>query len=324
MEFSEQEEHALSASDESESVGPDSAEVESELTPTDFDSNSEDEAALESEVSPAESELPEADLDSVSEDAEEVDLEAPSEDDLEDTEPEEAAMETDSSEEQLDEVEDLAEITPPDAEVESTDEQIEEPMVDETVADDETAEDQEQVEPEVLDESDTLEEEKSDSELETAVEEAFSQCLDMRIREGEALTVDLDERLRLFTEVLDSIDQNIPLILADRERALRERLEKLLDTIDLDPARLAQEVAILVDKSDVTEEMVRLRSHIAQLGDLLESPEPVGRKLDFLIQEFLREVNSIASKISNADTAHLTVDMKNDLEKIREQVQNLE
>ena len=160
--------------------------------------------------------------------------------------------------------------------------------------------------------------------LETAVEEAFSQCLDMRIREGEALTVDLDERLRLFTEVLDSIDQNIPLILADRERALRERLEKLLDTIDLDPARLAQEVAILVDKSDVTEEMVRLRSHIAQLGDLLESSEPVGRKLDFLIQEFLREVNTIGSKINDAENAHKTVALKSELEKMREQVQNIE
>ena len=160
--------------------------------------------------------------------------------------------------------------------------------------------------------------------LETAVEEAFSHCLDMRIREGEALTVDLDERLRLFTEVLDSIDQNIPLILADRERALRERLEKLLDTIDLDPARLAQEVAILVDKSDVTEEMVRLRSHIAQLGDLLESSEPVGRKLDFLIQEFLREVNTIGSKINDAENAHKTVALKSELEKMREQVQNIE
>ncbi len=160
--------------------------------------------------------------------------------------------------------------------------------------------------------------------LETAVEEAFSQCLDMRIREGEALTVDLDERLRLFTEVLDSIDQNIPLILADRERTLRERLEKLLDTIDLDPARLAQEVAILVDKSDVTEEMVRLRSHIAQLGDLLESSEPVGRKLDFLIQEFLREVNTIGSKINDAENAHKTVSLKSELEKMREQVQNIE
>ena len=160
--------------------------------------------------------------------------------------------------------------------------------------------------------------------LETAIEDAFGQCQDMRIREGEALAVDLGERLKVFTEVLDSIEESIPRIIADRESVLRERLEKLLGTIDLDPSRLAQEVAILVDKSDVTEEMVRLRSHIVQLRDLLESSAPVGRKLDFLIQEFLREVNTIASKINDAGNAHKTVSLKSELEKMREQVQNIE
>jgi uncharacterized protein (TIGR00255 family) len=160
--------------------------------------------------------------------------------------------------------------------------------------------------------------------LETAIDDAFGQCHDMRAREGEALAADLGERLKVFTEVLDSIEQSIPAIMADRESVLRERLEKLLDTIDLDPARLAQEVAILVDKSDVTEEMVRLRSHIDQLGDLLDSSAPVGRKLDFLIQEFLREVNTIGSKINDAENAHKTVSLKSELEKMREQVQNIE
>ena len=160
--------------------------------------------------------------------------------------------------------------------------------------------------------------------LEAAVDEAFSHCLEMRTREGAALSADLAERLKVFTEVLDSIEHNIPAIVAEREQALRERLEKLLGTIDLDPARLAQEVAVIVDKSDVTEEMVRLRSHIAQLDDLLANPAPVGRKLDFLIQEFLREVNTIASKINDADNAHKTVALKSELEKMREQVQNIE
>jgi len=160
--------------------------------------------------------------------------------------------------------------------------------------------------------------------LETAIDDAFGQCHDMRAREGEALAGDLGERLKVFTEVLDSIEQSVPAIMADRESVLRERLEKLLDTIDLDPARLAQEVAILVDKSDVTEEMVRLRSHIDQLGDLLDSSAPVGRKLDFLIQEFLREVNTIGSKINDAENAHKTVSLKSELEKMREQVQNIE
>ena len=160
--------------------------------------------------------------------------------------------------------------------------------------------------------------------LESALDEGFGQCLEMRVREGEALAADLAERLKIFTEVLDSIEQNIPSIIAERENGLRERLEKLLGTIDLDPARLAQEVAVLVDKSDVTEELVRLRSHIGQLRELLESSAPVGRKLDFLIQEFLREVNTIASKINDADNAHKTVALKSELEKMREQVQNIE
>lgn len=160
--------------------------------------------------------------------------------------------------------------------------------------------------------------------LAKTIEAALGQCRDMRVREGEALTKDLNERLQLFTEVLDTIEQRIPEIVAERENSLKERLDKLLVAIDLDPARLAQEVAVLTDKSDVTEEMVRLRSHIAQFDDLLGSSEPVGRKLDFLIQEFLREVNTIASKINDADNAHRTVALKSELEKMREQVQNIE
>ena len=160
--------------------------------------------------------------------------------------------------------------------------------------------------------------------LESALNEGFTQCLEMRVREGAALTADIEARLQVFIELLDSIEENIPRIIADRENGLKERLEKLLGTIDLDPVRLAQEVAVMVDKSDVTEEMVRLRSHIDQLSDLLESTEPVGRKLDFLIQEFLREVNTIASKINDAENAHKTVALKSELEKMREQVQNIE
>lgn len=160
--------------------------------------------------------------------------------------------------------------------------------------------------------------------LESALDEGFGQCLEMRVREGEALAADLAERLKVFTEVLDAIEENLPGIIAERENGVRERLEKLLGTIDLDPARLAQEVAVMVDKSDVTEELVRLRSHIGQWRGLLDSSVPVGRKLDFLIQEFLREVNTIASKINDADNAHKTVALKSELEKMREQVQNIE
>ena len=160
--------------------------------------------------------------------------------------------------------------------------------------------------------------------LSTTIEAALEQCREMRVREGEALTAELSERLELFTGVLDDIEQRLPTIVAEREQALKERLDKLLAAVDLDPIRLAQEVAILADKSDITEEMVRLRSHIAQFTDLLGSSEPVGRKLDFLIQEFLREVNTIGSKINDAENAHRAVALKSELEKMREQVQNIE
>ena len=105
---------------------------------------------------------------------------------------------------------------------------------------------------------------------------------------------------------------------------MKKRLDKLLGGIELDPMRLSQEVALMADKSDVTEEIVRLKSHIQQFGDFLDLDEAVGRRLDFLLQEFLREVNTLASKINDASIAHQTVSLKNEIEKMREQVQNLE
>ena len=105
---------------------------------------------------------------------------------------------------------------------------------------------------------------------------------------------------------------------------LQERLEKLLGNIQIDPMRLAQEVVILADKTDVTEELVRLRSHTQQFRNFLLEDGAVGRKLDFLVQEFLREVNTLGSKISDARIAHLTVELKSELEKMREQIQNIE
>jgi uncharacterized protein (TIGR00255 family) len=157
-----------------------------------------------------------------------------------------------------------------------------------------------------------------------AIVAALEECQKMRRSEGETLQKDLVERLFSFQQKIDAIAQSLPRVMEKRESALKERLDILLSGVDIDPMRIAQEVAILVDKSDVSEEIVRLRSHVEQFQGFLDLDEPVGRRLDFLVQEFLREVNTIASKISNAETAHLTVGMKNDLEKIREQVQNLE
>lgn len=160
--------------------------------------------------------------------------------------------------------------------------------------------------------------------IDDVLTEALENCESMRLQEGESLLVDLRKRVEYFVANIEKIESIVPKLVEKREQALRQRLEKLLTNVDLDPLRLTQEIAIMADKTDVSEELVRLRSHIGQLESFLGDEGIVGRKLDFLIQEFLREVNTLASKINDAETAHLTVDLKSELEKIREQVQNIE
>ncbi len=161
-------------------------------------------------------------------------------------------------------------------------------------------------------------------QLEAVVGEALGRCDEMRLQEGQILREDLQTRLGQFAATVRTIETAIPELLQQRQRTLAERLEKLLGQVQLDPARLAQEVAIMADKTDVTEEIVRLRCHIKQFLAFIEEPAAVGRKLDFLVQEFLREVNTLASKINDAGIAHLTVELKAELEKMREQIQNIE
>jgi len=160
--------------------------------------------------------------------------------------------------------------------------------------------------------------------LEQALDQALVDCEAMRQQEGAALVRDLSARLQVFTQTIEKIEAGIPELLKQREQVLGERLQKLLGNVQLDEQRLCQEVAILADKTDVTEEIVRLQSHIGQFHSFLAEKEAVGRKLDFLLQEFLREVNTIASKINDAAIACLTVELKSELEKMREQIQNIE
>lgn len=162
------------------------------------------------------------------------------------------------------------------------------------------------------------------SALDRALDGAVQECRSMRMAEGESLKQDIVQRLGGFEEKVEQIKAVVPELIDLRQAALKERLNKLLSEVELDPQRLAQEMAVLTDKVDVTEELVRLASHIGQFRGFLDMDEPVGRRCDFLLQEFLREVNTIASKINNSSIAHLTVEMKNELEKIREQIQNLE
>lgn len=162
------------------------------------------------------------------------------------------------------------------------------------------------------------------SVLSGAVEQAVSQCEAMRQKEGEALHIDLSDRLAVFSGIVEQVAAAVPELLEQKKAILQERLDKLLDNVQIDELRLAQEVAILVDKTDVNEEIVRLRSHIRQFLGFLDQDGAVGRKLDFLVQELLREVNTLGSKINDARIAHLTVELKSELEKMREQIQNIE
>ncbi|WP_306549648.1 YicC/YloC family endoribonuclease [Desulfobulbus sp.] len=175
----------------------------------------------------------------------------------------------------------------------------------------------------------SLEEQRPDVDAEWqliagALDAALKDCDVMREKEGHALQQDLLGRLAKFEAIVGRIEARIPELQQQRQADLRLRVGKLLEGLDLDPIRLAQETAIMADKSDVTEEITRLGSHMGQFRSFLASDEPVGRRLDFLLQEFLREVNTLSSKISNAGIAHLGVEMKNEIEKLREQVQNIE
>ncbi len=158
--------------------------------------------------------------------------------------------------------------------------------------------------------------------------EAVSAAVDahdaMRIREGEALVADLKERREAIAGMVSEISARAPVVVEEYRERLAQKLARLLDGAEVDPQRLAQEVAILADRSDITEEIVRLGSHFAQFDEALLLPEPVGRKLDFLMQEFNREVNTIGSKANDPVITALVVKMKAEMEKMREQVQNIE
>jgi uncharacterized protein (TIGR00255 family) len=146
----------------------------------------------------------------------------------------------------------------------------------------------------------------------------------MRLREGEALEAEIAGRIAQISVLVEKIAGRAPVAVAGNTDRLRERINRLLGETPLDEQRLAQEVAILAEKMEITEELVRLRSHFRQFSEVLTLSEPVGRKLDFLLREMNREVNTIGSKANDGEIAALVVDLKSELEKVREQVQNIE
>lgn len=161
-------------------------------------------------------------------------------------------------------------------------------------------------------------------ELTAAANQAVDGLEAMRMREGEALLADITQRLATLESLIATVAERVPQVVSDTAAKLRERVSQLLAGNPLDEARIAQEVALMADRCDVTEELVRFRSHLTQMSSTLRADEPVGRKLDFLLQELNREVNTIGSKANDAELATQVIALKAELEKIREQVQNIE
>ena len=160
--------------------------------------------------------------------------------------------------------------------------------------------------------------------LRRALGVALDALVEMRVREGEALARDLAGRRDVVEGSVGRVELLGPPALEHHRARLAERVSELARGVAVDPARLEQEVVLLADRTDVTEEITRLRSHVAQVRALLRVAEPAGRKLDFLVQEMHREVNTIGSKSQSAEIAAVVVVMKTEIERMREQVQNVE
>ena len=154
--------------------------------------------------------------------------------------------------------------------------------------------------------------------------EALASLQKMREEEGENLQKDLAQRIDSIESHAAKIESRHPEVIKEYQEKLNERIKTLNEGVGLDETRLAQEAALLADRSDITEEMTRLRSHLNQFRNFFNTKEPIGRKLEFITQEINREVNTTGSKSSDITISNGVIEMKSELEKIREQVQNIE
>lgn len=153
---------------------------------------------------------------------------------------------------------------------------------------------------------------------------ALEQLLAMRLAEGEETRKDIDARLNTAEAMLVQIEKRAPQVPLEWQVKLTERLAKLQQNVEWDPQRVAQEIAIFTDRCDISEELARFKSHLVQFRALFNEKEPVGRKMDFLLQELNREVNTMGSKSNDAELTMAVVALKSEFEKVREQVQNVE
>ena len=160
--------------------------------------------------------------------------------------------------------------------------------------------------------------------LSQGMEQALQTLREMRSQEGAMLGEDLQVRLQTVSRYVEGIRQRVPLVLDGHLQRLQERVAELFQNYELDPDRLNQEMVLLAERSDVAEELTRLESHIQALTRLFEMPDAIGRKGEFLLQEVNREVNTIASKSNDAQISQDVVEIKSELERMREQIQNVQ
>ncbi|MCM3784226.1 YicC family protein [Neobacillus mesonae] len=177
--------------------------------------------------------------------------------------------------------------------------------------------------PEDMSDPSILEHEHWESALQEGLEQALRELMDMRSREGTHLSADLNSRISILQAQHEEMVQLAPTVVTEYRSKLRQRLSEISDG-PFDEHKFGMEIAIFADRSNIDEELTRLSSHMKQCRNLLVTSEPIGRKLDFLIQEMNREVNTIGTKAHHLELVNLVVDMKAELEKIREQAANLE
>jgi uncharacterized protein (TIGR00255 family) len=169
-----------------------------------------------------------------------------------------------------------------------------------------------------------LDPESCSAPLLEAVREACFNLVAMREKEGAVLAEDLASRTETLRKRLSEIRERAPRVVDDYRRRLEARLKEWMGGVSLDESRLMMEAALMAEKADIEEELTRLESHVSQLLQLLSSDDPVGRRLDFLLQEMNREINTIGAKANDGYISMCVVDCKSELEKMREQVQNIE
>ena len=173
-------------------------------------------------------------------------------------------------------------------------------------------------------ESEEVDPEQNWTGIEAALAEALAAFKDMKRSEGEALETDLRNRIDGILAILDTVEERAPERVSEVSERLTERLADLLEDGQVDPQRVAMEITLFAERSDVTEECVRLRAHCDAFLEALKADGSAGRRLNFLIQEMNREINTIGSKGNDTEISHSVIEAKEELEKVREQVQNIE